>query len=66
MIIVNGRNKLEWVEGMTVQDVMDKMGYDYSLITVTVNNEIVSEDEYDSYKVADASDVKAIHLCHGG
>ncbi len=66
MIIVNGRNKLEWTEGFTVQDVLDKMRYDYALITVTVNNEIVSEDDYDSFKVADDSDVRAIHLCHGG
>lgn len=65
MITVNSNN-IEWHEGMTVRDVLNFMGYDFSLITVTVNENFVSEDDYDVYHVPDKSDVKAMHLHHGG
>jgi len=65
MITVNSNN-IEWHEGMTVKNVLDFMGYDFSLITVTVNEDFVSEDDYDTYHVPDKADVKAIHLHHGG
>ena len=31
MILVNNRDKVEWREGMTVQDVLDAMKYDYQI-----------------------------------
>ena len=66
MIIVNDRDKLEWKEDMTVQDILDKMGYSYVLITVTVNEEYVKKDDYLIYKVKDNSNVTVFHLAHGG
>ena len=35
MIRVNGE-LLEWTEGMTVQDMLNKKGYDFALIIVTI------------------------------
>jgi thiamine biosynthesis protein ThiS len=66
MITVNNRDRLEWHEGMTVQSLLDEMGYSYALITVTVNGTLVSEDEYENFVVEDGSDVIVFHLAHGG
>ncbi len=66
MVTVNHRDRVTWNEGMTVQDVLDAMGYDYALITVWVNGELVSPGDYGSYPVPDGADVQAIHLAHGG
>ncbi len=66
MILVNNRDKVEWKDGMTVQDVLDAMGYSYVLITVTVNGEIVARDDFSRYPVPDNADLKAIHIMHGG
>jgi thiamine biosynthesis protein ThiS len=66
MLIINDRDRLEWRDGMTVRGVLDAMGYEYALITVTVNGELVPEDDYDSYVVPDAAEITVFHLAHGG
>lgn len=66
MITINNRDKLDWYPGMTVQDMLDKMGYVYVLITVTVNGEIVDDDDYDTFQIPDEAMVRAIHIHHGG
>ncbi|MCK4537642.1 MAG: sulfur carrier protein ThiS [Candidatus Krumholzibacteria bacterium] len=66
MITVNNRDRLEWREGMTVQDLLDEMGYDYVLITVTVNEILIPEEDYDSYELESGSNVVVFHLAHGG
>ena len=66
MLLINNRDKLEWYEGITVQDVLDKMGYSYVLITVTVNDELVDSDDYDSHKIDDNAQITIFHLAHGG
>ncbi len=66
MIVVNERTRLEWRDGMTAQDVLDAMGYRFSLITVTINGEFVPKDDYDEHRIPDGADVRAIHLHHGG
>lgn len=66
MITINNRDTLEWTPGMTVQDVLDAMGYVYVLITVTVNGELIEDDDFDTYKVPDGAFVRAIHIHHGG
>ena len=51
---------------MSVQDVLDAMRYKYRLITVTVNGELVPEEDYDTCKIPDNADVTIFHLAHGG
>ena len=51
MITINNRDKLEWREGMTVQMMLDEMGYSYTLITVTVDDRLVPEEKYDSFAI---------------
>lgn len=66
MIIINNRDKLQWKEGMTVQNLLDEMGYDYTLITVTVDDELVPEEDYDHFELDDNANVIVFHLAHGG
>lgn len=65
MITVNG-NKIDWYEGMTVKDIFNIMGYEFSLIVTSVNNQIIPEDDYDNFSVSDGAEIKAIHIHHGG
>ncbi len=66
MLTINNKEKIEWVKGMTVNDVLKKMGYNYNLITVHVNDKFIPEDEYDTYEVDDESNIYVFHLAHGG
>jgi thiamine biosynthesis protein ThiS len=66
VILVNNRDQIEWEKNMTVQDLLKKMNYTYSLITVTVNDELVLKENYDSFKIPDNAKVTVFHLAHGG
>lgn len=66
MILVNNREKIEYRDGITVQDILSAMGWDYALIMVKVNGVFVPKEDYSSTAVPDEADVKAIHIAHGG
>jgi len=66
MILINNRDKLEWQEGMTVRALLTEMGYTYTLITVTVNGELVPKENYEEHPVPDGAEVTVFHLAHGG
>lgn len=66
MLTINNRDRIEWRPGMTVKDVLDAMNYDYALMTVTVNEELIPEDEYALRPVPDGAEITVFHLAHGG
>jgi thiamine biosynthesis protein ThiS len=66
MLIVNDRDRIEWREGLTVQDVLDILRYDYVLMTVTVDGVLVTEDEYSQRLLSDGASLAVFHLAHGG
>jgi len=66
VLIVNERDRVEWRDGMTVQDVLDALRYDYVLMTVTVDGALVPEEEYSLRLVPDSSKLAVFHLAHGG
>ena len=66
MVLVNNRDKLEWHEGMTVQDVLDAMNYTFSLMTVSVNNRLIREEDYETVPVPGEARIICFHLAHGG
>jgi thiamine biosynthesis protein ThiS len=66
MVVVNNRDKVEWQEDMTVRDLLNEMGYTYSLITVAVNGELVPREDYEEHPVPDDANVTVFHLAHGG
>ena len=51
---------------MTIVDLLKIMNFDYALMVVSVNDDIVHQDDYASYVIDDKADVKIIHICHGG
>lgn len=65
-IIVNGTRELPWSEGMTVRDVLRLCNFTYSLITVTVNGQIVPKEEFDTFPIPPGAEVRVIHLIAGG
>lgn len=66
MVTVNGNRTVEWREGLTVADVLSELGWDYVLITTTVNGKFVERDDYATTPVPDGAEVSAIHIAHGG
>jgi thiamine biosynthesis protein ThiS len=66
MLTINDRDRLPWHEGMTVRGVLDAMGYSYALITVTLNGELVQEEDYEHCRVPDGAELNVFHLAHGG
>jgi thiamine biosynthesis protein ThiS len=66
MLTINNRDRIDWRAGMTVRDILDAMRYEYALITVTVNEELVPEEEYSRRAVPDEAEVTVFHLAHGG
>ena len=66
MIRVNNRDEIEWEEGMTVSDLLDRMRYTFPHIIVKVNGEVVRREEYATHTIPDGADVRVIHLIAGG
>ena len=65
MIKLNNRD-CEWQEGLTVEELLKLKNYTYSRIVVSVNAELVSEEDYASTIIHDGDNVEAIHLMAGG
>lgn len=57
---------MEWEEGMTVSDLLERMNYSYPHIIVKINGELVRREEYGSRVIPDNADVRVIHLIAGG
>lgn len=66
MLLVNDRDRVEWRPGMTVRDLLEALGYDYALMTVTVDGQFVPEEEYAVSLLRDGAEVIVFHLAHGG
>jgi len=66
VITVNERDSLPWREGITVQRLLDAMGWDYPLLVVTVNGVTVDPEDYGRAPVPDGADVRVLHIAHGG
>lgn len=65
MILVNGE-RIDWREGMTIQDVLDACNYVFPLLVVKVNGKLVKKPQYDSHIVHDGDEIKVLHMISGG
>ncbi|MGI6686020.1 MAG: sulfur carrier protein ThiS [Bacillota bacterium] len=67
MIKVNGFD-FPWEEGLTVTKLLKKKGYTFSvnLIVVRINDETISEEEFDTTLINDGDEVQALHIFGGG
>lgn len=66
MITINRRDTLDWRPDLTVHEMLQIMGYQFTLLTVTVNGTVILPDDFTEYKIPDEADVRVIHLHHGG
>ena len=66
MIRVNQRTDVEWEEGMTVSDLLERLNFTFPHIIVKVNDELVRREAYDTRAIPDGADVRVIHLIAGG
>ncbi len=65
MITVNGE-KMDWEEGMTIQDLLNKMNFSFPMLVISVNGEIVLRGKWGKYEIPKDADVKVIHMMAGG
>lgn len=65
MITVNEKN-MAWVKGMTIEDVLRNLVFDYPQNIVSVNDQRISPDDYPSYIIANHAKIKVVYICHGG
>jgi sulfur carrier protein len=65
MITVNAE-PMEWEDGMTVQDIIERKKYTFPLLAVWINDIPVQREEFDSTTVPDGAKVQVIHMISGG
>ncbi len=65
MIRLNGQGK-DIVEGITLKEMLEEAGYRLDVIAVQVNGDIVSKDQYASYRLTDGDDIDVVAFVGGG
>ncbi len=66
LIRVNNRDEIEWEPGLTVTELLRRFRYTFPAIVVTINGEVISEEEFSTRLIPDGADVRVIHLIAGG
>jgi thiamine biosynthesis protein ThiS len=66
MIRVNRRHEIEWSEGLTVADLLERMNYTFPHIVVFINEEVIPHERYATETIPDGADVQVLHLIAGG
>ncbi len=66
MIRVNEQYDVDYVPGMTVQDLLDALKFSFRMIVVKVNGQVVLRKDFRTTEVPDGAEVQAIHLISGG
>ena len=65
MVTTKGQ-QIDWHEDLPVREVLDILGYDFPLLLVRVNEQLVRKKEWDTYKVPDNATVDVRHVVAGG
>ncbi len=65
MITVNG-TKMEWRPGLTVEEILNNLDENFSIIVVKVNGTPVLKKEYSKFEVPDNAEVNTIDIIAGG
>jgi sulfur carrier protein len=64
-IEVNGQI-LDWNEGLTIRDVLQKMRYTFRMLVIKINGSLVKKADYDTTLVPEGAIVEVIHMISGG
>ncbi len=65
-VTVNQRDAVTWHPGMTVSDLLTRMGYTFPRVIVTIDGHNVPHDSYADTLIPAGADVRVIHLMAGG
>ncbi len=65
MITVNGE-PMDWTEGMTVADVIERRRFIFRMLIVQVDGRLVKRVAYATTPVPDGATVEVIHMISGG
>ena len=65
MITAKGK-ELSWHEGLTVQDVLETLGYAFPLVIVRVNGELVKKSRWTEFAVPDGASIDVQPVVAGG
>lgn len=66
MIYINDKFEIEWQEGMTVQQMLERLNFSFPLIIVSIDGILVTKDEYATRQIPDGAQVKVLHMTAGG
>jgi sulfur carrier protein len=66
IVRVNNRDEIEWEPGLTVTELLRRFRYTFPAIVVTINGEVIPEEEFAARQIPDGADVRVIHLIAGG
>ncbi len=64
--INNGKFEIPWRPGMTIRDLLQEMRFTFPRLIVSVNGEVIPDEQWDSYVLKDGDDVRVIHMMAGG
>ncbi|MBC7228021.1 MAG: sulfur carrier protein ThiS [Thermoflexales bacterium] len=65
-IRINNKDEMEWEPGLTVTELLRRFRYTFPAIVVTINGEVIPEEEFPTRLIPDGADVRVIHLIAGG
>lgn len=65
-VITAKGKRLEWHEGMTVREVLTRLGYNFPSLLVRVNGTVVRRREWDGFLVPDEAQVEVKPIVAGG
>ena len=65
MILVNNE-EMEWHEGLTVQDILDKKNFTFRMLSVWVNDQSVERGRFAKTFIPDNATVQILHMISGG
>jgi sulfur carrier protein len=66
MIRVNDKWDIPWLEGLTVNKVLEACGFTHREIVVSINGVLVPPDEHATRQVDDGDQVRVVHVIGGG
>ena len=64
-ITVNGHT-IDWTEGMTVRNVLQKMNYTFPMLVIKIDNLLIKKEKWDTTPVPSGAVVSVYHLISGG
>jgi thiamine biosynthesis protein ThiS len=66
MIRVNDKFEIEWTEGMTVAQLLERLKFSFPLLIVSIDGVLVPNDEYATRQIPRDAEVKVLHMTAGG